>query len=358
MKTGKIRSLLGKIFDAIIPLFATILALIIGVVVLKSLGKDPIAAYAALFDGAFGSLRAVIQTTIKATPLLLVGIGVCIAFRGGVINIGGEGQFIVGALFSAAIALYVPINSRWIMIPFCLLGGVAAGAIWGGIPGVLKARLGVNEILTTVMMNSIAVYLSNFLLRGPMIDPREIEMGTRAAQTALLPEHTFLTRLVPPTQLNTGTILAVILAGMAYILLWKTTIGYRIRAVGMSPHASRYGGINVPFFQSLALTLGGAMAGLAGAVEVLGVQHRVLENISANYGFNGIVTALFGNLHPLGTIPAAFLFGGLMVGGNKLQRTVQVHSAFIDTLLGLVVLFVVAAKIIAVRRSKRRAING
>ncbi len=354
---AKLRTFFNQIFDAIIPLFATLLALFIGVFVLEALGKDPIAAYKALFDGGFGNQRALIQTTIKATPLLLVGIGVCIAFRGGVINIGGEGQIIVGALAAAAVALYVPIHSR-IMMPICLLASMAAGAVWGGIPGILKAKLAVNEILTTVMMNSIAVYLSNYLLRGPMIDPHEIEMGTRAAQTALLPEYTFLTRLAPPTQLNTGTILALILSVVAFVMLFKTTIGYRIRAVGLNSDASRYAGIKVPLYQALALIMGGAMAGLAGGVEVLGVQHRVLENISANYGFNGIVTALFGNLHPLGTIPAAFLFGGLMVGGNKLQRTVQVHSAFIDTLLGLIVLFVVGAEIFSKRRSKKRAING
>ncbi len=354
----KARSFFNKTIDALIPIFATILALFIGVFVLEALGKDPVEAYKALFEGAFGSLRAIIQTVIKATPLLLVGTGVCIAFRGGVINIGGEGQIIMGALASAAIALYVPIHSRIIMLPLCLLASMSAGAIWGGIPGILKARIGVNEILTTVMMNSIAVYFSNFLLRGPMIDPHEIEMGTRAAQTALMPEYTWLTRLAPPTQLNTGTILAVILSVLAFILLWRTTIGYRIRAVGYNPDASRYAGINVPVYQALAMILSGAFAGLAGGIEVFGVQHRVLENKSANYGFNGIVAALFGNLHPLGTIPAAFLFGGLMVGGNKMQRTVQVHSAFIDTMLGLIVLFVVGAKIFSTTRSRRRAKNG
>ena len=216
----KLQSFVSKIFDAIIPLFATIIALILGVFVLKALGKDPLAAYAALFEGAFGNQRAIIQTIIKATPLLLVGIGVCIAFRGGVINIGGEGQIIVGALASAAFALYVPIQSRWLMIPLSLLTAMLAGAIWGGIPGILKAKLGVNEILTTVMMNSIAIYLSNFLLRGPMIDPHEIEMGTRAAQTALLPEQAFLTRLARPTLLNTGTSLAVVLAVVVFVLVF------------------------------------------------------------------------------------------------------------------------------------------
>ena len=353
----KAQRFLNGMIDIVIPLLATAIALILGAFMLIAFRKNPLEAYAALVSGAFGSSRALIQTTLKVTPLLLVGTGICIAFRGGVTNIGGEGQIIVGALSSAAVALYIPIESRWLLIPLCFLAAILSGAVWGGIPGVLKARLGVNEILTTVMMNSIAVYLSNFLLRGPMIDPREIEMGTRASQTALLPESAFLTRLAPPTQLNTGSILAVLLAVVIYVMMWKTTIGYRIRAVGLNPAASRYGGIQVPVYQALAITMAGALSGMAGAVEVLGVQHRVFENISGGYGFNGIVAALFGNLHPLGTIPASFLFGGLMVGGNKLQRTVQVNSSFVDTLLGLVVLIVVAAKVVSANRSKRRAKN-
>ncbi len=354
----KITSLLNAILDAVLPVLATVLALIIGIFMLKALGKDPVTAYQALFAGAFGSKRAILQTLLKATPLLLVGIGVCIAFRGGVINIGGEGQITVGALAAAAVGLYVPIQSRAVMIPLCLLSAILAGAVWGGIPGILKAKMGVNEILTTVMMNSIAVYLSNYLLIGPMIDPHEVEAGTRAAETAQLPENLWLTRLAPPSMLNTGSIIALVLSVLVYILLWKTTVGYRIRAVGMSSAASRYAGITISIYQALALILSGALSGLAGGIEVLGVQHRVYENLSANNGFNGIVAALFGNLNPLGTIPASILFGGLVTGGNKLQRTMQVPSALIDTLLGLIVLFVVGAKIFSVRRSKRRAKNG
>ena len=355
---GKIKSFFEKTLDAFIPIFATLLALFIGIFMLRALGKDPLTAYAALFEGAFGSSKALLQSLLKATPLLLVGIGVCIAFRGGVINIGGEGQLTMGALAAAAVGLYIPINSRPVMIFLGLLAAALAGAVWGGIPGILKARLGVNEILTTVMMNSIAVYFSNYMLTGPMLDPHEIEAGTRAAQTALIPETMWLTRLKPPAQVNTGLILAIVLSFLAYILLWRTTIGYRIRAVGFNPSASRYAGISVPRYQAMSLILGGAMAGLAGGVEVLGVHHRVYENLSAGYGFNGIVTALFGNLNPLGTIPASFLFGGLMTGGNKLQRTVQVPAALIDTLLGLIVLFVVGAKIISVNRTRKRAKNG
>jgi ABC-type uncharacterized transport system permease subunit len=279
---------------------------------------------------------------------------VVIAFRGGVINIGGEGQILVGALATTALAVSFPGWPGWLLLPLCLLIGALAGAFWGGIPGVLKARLGVNEILSTVMMNAIAVQLGNFLLRGPLIDPAEIEAGTRIAQSALLPNQVWLTRLVPRTLLHSGALIALALAFLVYIFLWRTTIGYRIRAVGLNPAAARYAGIPVRFYQALSLILGGAFAGLAGAVEVMGVQHRMLEGLSGGYGFSGIVAALFGNLHPLGAIPASVLFGGLLVGADQMQRAVQVPSALIETLLGLIVLLVVGSKIWSTRRARRR----
>jgi len=202
------------------------------------------------------------------------------------------------------------------------------------------------------------VQFSNYLLRGPMIDPKEIEQGTRIAQSALLPKSVWLTRLVPQTLLHSGAILALILAVLVYIFLWRTTIGYRIRAVGLNRDAARYAGIRVPFYQALALILGGGFAGLAGAVEVMGVQHRMMENLASGYGFSGIVAALFGSLHPLGSIPASVLFGGLLVGADKMQRAVQVPSSLIDALLGLVVLFVVGSQIWSRWRARRRETHG
>jgi ABC-type uncharacterized transport system permease subunit len=154
--------------------------------------------------------------------------------------------------------------------------------------------------------------------------------------------------------LNTGTIIAVLLAIAVYVFLWRTTIGYRIRAVGLNPDASRYAGIRVPIYQALALTLAGGLAGVAGVIEVIGVQHRLLEGITSGYGFSGIVAALFGGLHPLGAIPASYLFGSLLVGADKMQRAVQVPSALIDALLGLIVLFVVGSQYWARKRAARR----
>ncbi len=354
----ELKRLLNRTIEALLPLLAVPVAFVFGAVMLIALGANPLSAYGALISGAFGDLSGITQTLAKATPLLLVGLGVCIAFRGGVINIGGEGQIIVGALATTAVAVGLKDLPGWILLPLCLLVGALGGAIWGGIPGILKARLGVNEILSTVMMNAIALQLSNYLLRGPMIDPEEIARGTRIAQSALLPRTVWLPKLVPSTLLHAGAIIGLVLAFVVYIFLWRTTIGYRIRAVGLNPAAARYAGIRVPFYQALSLILGGLFAGLAGSIEVMGIQHRMLEGLSGGYGFSGIVAALFGSLHPLGVIPASILFGGLLVGADEMQRSVQVPSALIDTLLGLVVLLVVGSRIWSTIRARRREIHG
>jgi simple sugar transport system permease protein len=316
----------------------------------------PLTAYKEMVVGAFGSISGITQTLVKATPLLLVGLGICIAFRASMINIGGEGQIIVGALAATWFPLAFRTWPGWLLIPTTILAGFLAGALWGFIPGILKARLKVNEILSTVMMNSIALQLMNLLIRSVLMDPAGVSAGTYLAQSERLPQQVWLGRLVPQTLLHSGALIAVALSILVYIFLWRTTIGYRIRAVGLNPDASRFAGINVPFYQALSLTLAGGFAGVAGAIEVIGVQHRLLEGITSGYGFSGIVAALFGGLHPLGTIPAAILFGGLLVGGDKMQRAVQVPSSLIGTILGLVVLFVVGSALWSRRLMARRAI--
>jgi simple sugar transport system permease protein len=348
----------SKVVDALLPVFATLAALSVGALMLIVLGANPFEAFAALYDGAFGSANALADTVVKATPLLLIGLGICISFRGNVINIGGEGQMIIGALFATAIGLAFPEWPGALMIPVAMLAGFLGGAIWGGIPGALKAYFNVNEILSTIMMNAIAVQLMNYLLAGPMIDPVQAASASRIPQTARLSAEFDLWRLVP-TRLHLGAIIAVVLAFLVYILLWRTTLGYRIRAVGLNPDASRYAGIDVKRQIVLALLLSGAFAGLAGAIQVYGVNHRMITDGSAtgftgSAGFNGIVAALFGQLHPIGTIPAAFLFGALLVGANKLQRVMQVPSALIIALNGLVVVFVVSSEFWRRRREQKR----
>lgn len=352
------KSRLGSLIDALLPVFATLAALLVGAIMLLILGVNPIIAYGALIDGAFGSTNAFAETLVRATPLLLVGIGICIAYRGSVINIGGEGQMIIGALMATWIGLTFTGLPGWLMITVGLLVGTLGGCIWGGIPGILKAYFNVNEILSTVMMNAIAVQFMNFFLTGPMIDPAQADIASQIPQTARLEEAYRLPRLVP-TRLHFGAFIAVILAFLVYILLWRTTLGYRIRAVGQNPHASRYAGINVKRYIVLALLLSGAFSGLAGATQVYGVNFRMITDgsptgFTGGAGFNGIVAALFGQLHPIITIPASILFGALLVGANAMQRVVQIPSALITALNGLVVVFVVSSEIWRKKRQRRR----
>ncbi len=255
---------------------------------------------------------------------------------------------VMGALASTVTALSLPDLPTPVMLTAVLVMGAAGGAAWGAVPGSLKAYAGVNEILSTIMLNIVAVQAMNYLLRGPLIDPAEIERGTRIPQTERLPESTDLPRLFGDGRLHIGPVVAVLVAVAMWVLLWRTTAGFRLRAVGLSNDAARYAGIPVKRGVVLAMTISGACAGLAGAVLVLGSEsHRfVTDGSTAGFtgsaGFNGIVAALFGGLHPLWTIPASFLFGGLLVGANSLQRAVQVPSALILALNGLVVVFVVA----------------
>jgi len=351
---------LDSLYNFLMPFLAAVAALLVGAGMLLILRVNPLVAYGALVQGSFGSNNAIADTLVKATPLLLVGLGICIAFRGGVINIGGEGQLVIGALFSTLVGLLFPDASGWVIIPLALLAGFVGGAIWGGIPGLLKAYFNVNEILSTIMMNQIAVQAMNFLLRGPMIDPVQLQASSRIPQTSRLAQFFDLPRLVP-TRLHLGSALAILFAILVFILLWRTTTGYRIRAVGLNPAASRYAGIHVRRYIVLSLLLSGAFAGLAGAVQVYGVHHRMFTDGSAtgftgNAGFNGIVAALFGQLHPIGTIPASILFGALLVGANAMQRAVQVPSALITALNGLLVVFVVSTDLWR-RRLQRRQVS-
>jgi simple sugar transport system permease protein len=325
---------------------ALVCALLVGAVFILLAKSDPIKAYGVMFTGPFTSRFGISETLVRAVPLLLVGLGIVVSFRSGILNIGGEGQILMGAIASSAAAMSLAEWPPALLLPIVFVAGCFGGGLWGGIAGWLKARLAVNEILSTVMLNQIAAQLYLFLIRGPLIDPQQLVYGTRAPQTALMPESIWLHRLIPGTRLHTGLLLAVGLAFLVYIFLWRTTTGYRMRAVGAGPEAARYGGIRVEYYLVLAMALAGALSGLAGGVEVLGVHHRALEEISAGYGFSGIVAALFGRLHPLGTIPAAVLFGALILGADMMQRAVNIPAAIVMAVQGLVILFVVSSDIL------------
>ncbi|HIP40148.1 MAG TPA: ABC transporter permease [Desulfocapsa sulfexigens] len=334
----------------IIPLCAVLLALMIGAIMLLSLGANPISGYVTMFGAAFGSLEGFSETAVKSIPLLLVGVGICIAFRANVINIGGEGQMVMGALLATAVALAFPGLPSLMLIPMVLIAGAVGGAFWGSIAGALKAYFNVSEILSTIMLNIVAVQFMNFLLRGFMIDPAEVARGTGIPQTMRLSENADLPILLEGMRMHLGVVVALLVAVGAYFLLWRTAMGYRLRAVGYNPDASRYAGISVPKNVTSALAFSGAMAGIAGAILVFGSEsHRMVTDggstgFTGSAGFNGIVVALLAGLHPIWSIPSALLFGGMLVGANALQRAAQVPSALIIALNGLIVVFVVSSE--------------
>lgn len=340
--------MIRRFVGGIVPLGAALVAFGFGAIMILALGANPIDGLVAMIDGAFGTRERIATTAVRATPLLLVGTGITVAFRAKVINIGGEGQIVIGALLATAVALAIGDVPRPILLPIVLVAGAIGGGFWGAIPGALKAYASVNEILSTIMLNLVAVQVMNYLLRGPMIDPVEIS-GSRIPQTERLTDNVALPTLLPGTRLHLGVLIGVLAAVAAYVLLWRTPLGFRLRAVGHNPDAARASGISVERSIVTAMAISGSLSGLAGAILVFGSQslRMVTDGSTAGFtgaaGFNGIVAALFGALHPLWTIPSAFLFGGLLTGANNLQRVLQIPSPLAVALNGIVVIFVVSS---------------
>ncbi|HEX2621048.1 MAG TPA: ABC transporter permease [Phototrophicaceae bacterium] len=357
---------------------ALLAALLVSAVMLLMMNINPLDAYHSMVLGAFGTENATAETLVKAIPILFVATGICIAFRGGIINVGGEGQMIMGALAGVSATIVLKDAAGWIIIIGSLIAGFTAGALYGGLVGVLKAYFNVNEVLSTIMLNQVSAQIMNFLLNGPLLDPAEAGVN-KIPKTARIPEAAELPRffislpqsvadllhldhatLFDRTRLHYGLVIAIGCAVITYVLLWRTIVGYRIRAVGYNPAASRYAGIRVQRYTVLAMLLAGGLAGLAGVVQVLGLQFRLQTDGSAtgftgNAGFNGIVAALFGGLNPFGAIPASILFGGLLVGAQKMQRDIGVSASLVTAVNGIIVLFIVSSQYFVRRGTRFRA---
>lgn len=309
---------------------------VIGAVFIVSLGADPVAAYASMVRGAFGSVNGISETLVRATPLIFLGLGAAVAFRARVWNIGGEGQLVLGALGAALVGLYLPFPS-WISLPAAILLGCLFGGAWAGIAGFLKARMGTNEIIITIMMNFIAIYAVSYMNHGPLREAIGI-----FPQSDVIARAAWLPKLLPPTRIHAGIILAIVVTVLVHILLSRSALGYRIAAVGNNAEAARYAGIRVPATIVLVMLISGGLAGLAGVNEISGIHHRLIDNISNGLGFTGIVVALLGRLNPFGIVLAAILFGALNVGADAMERTMGLPSSFAFVLQALVVLFIIA----------------
>ncbi|MDI6638623.1 MAG: ABC transporter permease [Bacillota bacterium] len=327
--------------ELFIPVVAVALALVLGAVLVKLGGKSPVAAYSALVRGAFGGVGNLAETLINVTPLIFTGLAVAFSFRCGLFNIGAEGQLIMGQVASAWVGFALTGLPAFVHMPLALVAGVAAGAAWGAVPGYLKARLGVHEVINTIMMNYIALYLSHYLVIGPLKAPGPLPVTPTIAPAARL------WRFLPPTRLHLGVVLAVAAVWLVYYVLFRTTLGYEIRAVGQNPEAARYGGISVRRNIVLAMVISGGLAGAAGAVQVLGLQYKFLDIFSfTGYGFDGIAVALLGRNHPLGVLAAACLFGTLARGAILMQSIARIPKEIIGIVQATIVLFVAADGII------------
>jgi ABC-type uncharacterized transport system permease subunit len=348
-----VRTWLLRGLRSLAPLWAILLALLVGAGVLLVAGIDPRKAYAAMLDGAVGSWATVGLTLQKSVPLMLAGLGVAFAFRCTLFNIGAEGQLYVGALVGTVIALYVPGLPAWLHIPLCLLGGFVGGAIWGGIPGYLRAQRGLSEIITTIMLNYVAFWFTSYLVHGPIQ-----EAARYYPQTELVPATAQLPIFWSGGRLHIGFLVALFMAAVIYVILFRTTLGFQIRAVGYSMTAARHAGISPARNMAISMVISGGLAGMAGIVEILGVQHRLSDYFSPGYGYDAIAVALLGGSNPIGVVLAAIFFGALRAGSNMMQRSVAVPAAVAGFIQGITVLFVVIAGAIPHVQRRLRARGG
>lgn len=298
-------------------------------------GYSPTKAYTALWESAFGSRSYFADTLIKTTPLLLTGLGVAFAFRASVFNIGAEGQLHIGALIVAWLGVALDGLPMAVLLPLVLLLGALGGGVFAAFAGWLKARLGVSEVITTIMLNYIAIRLVGFCVHGPLKE----QVG-RFPQSDRIVEAARMPIVLPGTRLHLGFVIAVVLAVCLYYVLFRTPFGYEVRAVGLNPTAAKAQGINITTRIVMTMFLSGTLAGLAGAVEMSAVSQRLYEQFSPGYGYDAIAVSLVAKNNPAGVIFSAFLFGILRTGSNMMQRAANVSAVFVYVFQALVVFFV------------------
>jgi ABC-type uncharacterized transport system permease subunit len=311
-------------YPAFISLLAITIALILGGVVLVFVGGDPLRTYAHIARASFGSWGVFSDTIVKATPLILVSLAAVVAFRMRLWNIGAEGQFFLGAFGASAVVLapLLPADTpRWIFIPVMMVAGILTGALWGFVPGYLKAKFNVNEIITTLMMNYIAISWNNYFIFAIWTEGG-FQMSPMFPRTAWLPRLTDLAKEYPffsGLTTHLGLIFALGAAVLVWFVLSRSRWGYEIRLIGDNPTAAKYAGVNISRNTILVMMFSGALAGLAGMSEITGVVHRLQGAISPGYGFTGIIIAWLAKLNPFAVVLVSVLFGALILAGREIQ---------------------------------------
>jgi general nucleoside transport system permease protein len=306
---------------------------------------SPVSGFGALFDGAFGSTSEFAETLVQGTALLFPALGIALAFRAGLFNIGAEGQLVLGGLAAGIVGTLVsgPPLAAGVAT---LLAGMIAGALWGGIAGILRSRFGANEVIATLMLNVVAALLATYVVNGPLHFPT-----ANAGETPLLAATAWLPTLVPGTRLSVAVLIALLAAFVLWWVFRRTVFGYELRAAGEAPEAARRAGIDLRRISFLALTLSGALAGLGGATLVTGVLHRFNTGLSPGYGFVAIAVALVGNVHPLWIALASFAFGILQNGALSMQAEAGVPRDVVNVVEGLVIIALAGRRYVAARRS-------
>lgn len=334
------------------PILSVALALIIGGVFLTLTGRNPFEVYSSMFEGAFGTMYGLSETVVKAIPLLLCGLGVSIAFRMQLWNIGAEGQFYFGAVAATWVALYHGEGSRLAVLSLMFVAGFVAGGLWGLIPAIPRAVFKVNETITTLMLNYVAILFANYLVYGPWKDPQGYNFPLTAmfSASATLPS-------IGNTRIHWGLFFGIIAAVILYIVIWHTKWGYEIRVIGESPVAARYAGMSIVKNILLVMFISGGLAGLAGMAEVSGISQRLQPNMSPGYGYTAIIVAWLARLNPFAMIGVSFLLGGLLVGGFTMQ-TSGLPAAIVSMLQGAILFFVLGGEIFTkyrIRMDDKRA---
>lgn len=318
---------------------AIALALLVTAGLILLAGKSPVAAYGALLRGAFGSLDRVAFALNKSTPYILAGVGVALCFRAKVINIGGEGQIAVGGIAASFVILLAP--AGWpplLLLALAMLAGAAGGALWAILAAWVFIKRHVHEVLCTLLLNFVGVLLVSEVLRAPLG-----EDGAGFPQSPLFPRAGWLPKLIPGTDLHIGILFAVAAVALGHVLLWRTTLGFRLRIMGASRPAAAYVGVSTARATFAVMALAGALAGLAGGIEVSGVHNRLIEGFSHGFGFNAVAVALIAGLNPLAVLPAGLFLGFLEAGALAMQREVGVPSSLVYVIEGLMMVFVLCA---------------
>lgn len=340
MKTGK---------KVGVPVLSTIAALLAGIIIIELTGNHATEAYSYMLRGAFGSTNSICELLVISIPLILTGLAVTFAYRSGVFTVGVDGQLIMGAISAAWFVKQFGSLPRPLLITGCLLAGMAVGALWGAIAGALKAYRGVNEIVSTLLMNYIALYLVDYLYTYPLADS-----SSNIPQTERVAEKARFGTLVEGTRLHTGLILALVCLILVSYILFRTHWGSRFRAVGLNQTAAMINGISVKRYMVISMAISGAIGGLAGTIELLATQFRVQSGFCADYGFDGIAVALIGQLHPIGVLLSALFFGALNVGSNSMELMTNVPSSIADIIQAIIIFFVVAGSVIVQRDTIRQ----